>query len=422
MKIALAHPGVGPFVQQTARALLEAGLLASYWTTFADKPEASWRRTLVRVATAFGIDMNREFERRAVKEVPAGFLRTLPHWELARSLLARIGADPRLVDAIWEQETLRFDRGVARRGLDNVDGIYAYELSALASFREAQRRELPRVYEVPSPAHEFVQNLIQREIEQFPELDDGKREYFLARQSRRTERQRQEWTLADVVIANSKFTRDSYAAAGLDVSKVRIVPLGAPPTDEASIECGDRKSEPLRVLWVGTFSIRKGAHYLLSAWRRFAPSKSAILNVFGANGLPPNLISKLPASIHLVPTIPRAALVEHYHAADVLMFPTLCDGFGMVVTEAFAHGLPVITTSRAGAADLVRHGENGLIIPAGDASAIEEALEWCLSHREELRAMRQAALDTAKGIQWSDFRQALAQHIIDGLRETGYSA
>src|SRR5262249_48618660 len=158
----------------------------------------------------------------AVKEVPAGFLRTLPHWEVARSLLARIGADPRLVDAIWEQETLRFDCGVARRGLDNADGIYAYELSALASFREAQRRELPRVYEVPSPAHEFVQNLIQREIEQFPELDDGKREYFLARQSRRTERQRQEWSLADVVIANSKFTRDSYAAAGLDVSKVRI--------------------------------------------------------------------------------------------------------------------------------------------------------------------------------------------------------
>src|SRR5215475_714064 len=138
MKLALAHPGVGPFVQQTARALLEAGLLASHWTTFADKPEASWRRTLVRVTTAFGIDMNREFERRAVKEVPAGFLRTLPHWELARSLLARIGADPRLVDAIWEQETLRFDRGVARRGLDNTDGIYAYELSALASFREAQ--------------------------------------------------------------------------------------------------------------------------------------------------------------------------------------------------------------------------------------------------------------------------------------------
>ena len=421
MKITLAHPGVGPFVQQTARALLEAGLLGSYWTTFADQPDASWRRALVRMATAVGIDMNRELERRAVKEVPASLLHTLPYWELARTLLSRTGVDPRLVDAVWEHETFRFDRNVARRGLIDADGIYGYEFSALTSFQEAQQRGLARVYEVPSPAHGFVQSLIQREIEQFPELDDGKRKYFLARETRRTERQRQEWTLADVVIANSTFTRDSYASVGLDVSKVRIVPLGAPPTDEVSVERANNKSEPLRVLWVGTFSIRKGAHYLLSAWRKFAPPKCAILNVFGANGLPPTLMSNLPDSIRMSQTIPRAALAEQYRAADVLMFPTLCDGFGMVVTEAFAHGLPVITTRRAGAADLVRHGENGLIIPAGDASAIEEVLEWCLSHRVELEAMRLAALDTAKRMQWGDFRQVLAQHVIDGLRETGYA-
>jgi len=55
-----------------------------------------------------------------------------------------------------------------------------------------QRRELTRIYEVPSLPHEFVQSLIQHEIEQFPELDDGKRNYFLARQTRRSERQKQE--------------------------------------------------------------------------------------------------------------------------------------------------------------------------------------------------------------------------------------
>src|SRR5262249_47330293 len=105
----------------------------------------------------------------------------------------------------------------------------------------------------------------------------------------------------------------------------------------------------------------------------------------------------------------------------VLIFPTLCDGFGLVVTEAFAHGLPVITTSRAGAADFVQHGVNGLVIPAGDVSAIAEALQWCLSHRGKLKAMRRAALETAKRMQWSDFRQALARHVINGLRKAGYS-
>jgi glycosyltransferase involved in cell wall biosynthesis len=421
MKITLAHPGVGPFVQQTARALFEAGLLTSYWTTFADRPSASWRRPLVGIGAAFGIDINRELERRAVKEIPDSLLCTSPHWELARTLLARIGVDPRLVDAVWEQETLRFDRSVAKRGLTNTDAIYGYEFGALASFREAQRRGLARVYEVPSPPHKFVQSLIQREIERFPELDDGRRSYFLARQSRRTERQWQEWNLANVVIANSTFTRDSYAAAGLDVSKVRIVPLGAPPINETRHERTSNKFDPLRVLWVGSLSIRKGAHYLLSAWQKIVPSKSAILDIFGANQLPRNLTCNLPASIRLSPTVPKSRLFEHYRTADVLAFPTLCDGFGLVVTEAFAHGLPVITTRQAGAVDLVRHGENGLIIPAGDASAIVEALEWCLSHRPELESMRNAALDTAKRMQWGDFRQALVRHVVDGLRQAGYA-
>jgi glycosyltransferase involved in cell wall biosynthesis len=100
----------------------------------------------------------------------------------------------------------------------------------------------------------------------------------------------------------------------------------------------------------------------------------------------------------------------------------LCDGFGMVVTEAFAHGLPVITTTRAGASDLVRHGENGLIVPAGNARALAEALEWCLTHRIELRAMRRVALETAARWQWRDFRQALVCNVVDGLREAGYAA
>ena len=130
----------------------------------------------------------------------------------------------------------------------------------------------------------------------------------------------------------------------------------------------------------------------------------------------------LAPSIRVFSSVPRAELFERYRQADVLVFPTLCDGFGLVVTEAFAHGLPVITTTRAGAADLVRHGENGLIIPPGDAGALTEALEWCLTHRIELKAMRRAALETATRWQWCDFRQALARNVIGGLRQAGYAA
>ena len=129
--------------------------------------------------------------------------------------------------------------------------------------------------------------------------------------------------------------------------------------------------------------------------------------------LPDDLVADLPQSITVRPTIPRSELNAHYNCADVLVFPTLADGFGMVVTEAFANGLPVITTSRAGAADFVRHGENGLIVEAASAVALADSIEWCLGNRTTLAKMRDAARATAASWQWSDYRRALS----DGLRE-----
>lgn len=422
MKISLAHPGAGPFVQQTAQALFDANMLSGYWTTFSDQPEAVWRKLAVCIAHVGGVTLEKELQRRAITSVPLELVRRVPLWEIARSLLSKANVDPRFVDLVWEHEIFKFDRRVAKSALRDVGGFYGYEYCALESFREARRLGVARIYEVPAPEHDFTEKLIQREIEKFPELEDGKRSYFLRRQQRRTERRRQEWELADVVVANSIFTKQSYAAAGLDVAKVRIVPLGAPAANELGAFGGGHEDEPMRVLWAGTFSIRKGAHYLLDAWRALAPKEHAKLEIFGAVALPSRVMENLQSSIRVSPSVEAVALFERYRAADVLVFPTLCDGFGMVVTEAFSQGLPVITTSQAGAADLVRPGENGLIIPAGDSQAITDALEWCMRHRAELKAMRRKALETAARWQWSDYRRELLNNVKKGLNNAGYAS
>ena len=84
-------------------------------------------------------------------------------------------------------------------------------------------------------------------------------------------------------------------------------------------------------------------------------------------------------------------------------------------TEAWSRGLPVITTDRAGAADLLKPHRNGLLIPAGDPAAIVACIEWCLTHRAELHAMREESLATAAGWQWSDYRRTL----VSVLRDAG---
>jgi glycosyltransferase involved in cell wall biosynthesis len=164
-------------------------------------------------------------------------------------------------------------------------------------------------------------------------------------------------------------------------------------------------------MWAGAFAIHKGAHHLLDAWRSLGVGDRARLDIFGTWSLPERFRKDLPSSVRVHGAVPQAELFRRYTEADVLVFPTLCDGFGMVVTEAFAHGLPVITTDRAGAADLVRDGENGFVVRGADVAQLTASMRWCIDHRAELSSMRTNALQTAASRPWAAYRAGLAAAI-----------
>lgn len=422
MKVLLAHSAPTPFVQQVGRALFEAGMLSQFATTFVDRPNSKWLQNLCDLTQIFKLDLKQLLLRRSVTEFPLSMVNDYPWREVICNLVGRVDKDKRLTDIVFDWSNTGFDCWVARQTLLGADAVYGYEYACLATFQAAHQAGLARIYEIPSPEHDFMENMIQRELELYPELGTPYRCHTRTRHAQRTERRRQEWYLADVAIANSEFTKTTYAAAGLDVTKMRVVPLGAPPICTQAINGGTTEVEPVRFLWAGNFGIHKGAHYLLQAWKNLSPKHGAgaCVDVFGTLGLPPNFFQGLPESIKFCGTLPRSELYEHYRGSDVLVFPTLGDGFGMVVTEAFAQGLPVITTNRAGAADLVRHGVNGFIVPAGDVEALAKTLEWCITHRQELKAMRKAALETAASWQWSDYRRALIESLHDGLLAAAY--
>lgn len=422
MQIVLAHPSPTPFVQQVGRALFEAGMLRQFGTAIVKRPDTAWLNYTCQLAKFFKFDLSKQLSRRAVTEFPLSLVKDYPLHELIRILVARLDKDKRPTDVIFHWGNTAFDNWIADQLLPGANAVYGYEYNTLATFAQAKQNNIARIYDVPSPEHDFVENILEEETHKYPELQTPYRKYCKARQHSRTQRRRKEWQLADVVIANSEFTKASYAGAGLDVDKVKVVPYGAPPVfkDIADIDV-IKNQENIRFLWAGTFSIRKGAHHLLQAWRQITPKSGVQLDVYGAMGLPEYLLTGLPGSVNFSGTVPHSQLYKIYRQADVLVFPTLCDGFGMVVTEAFAQGLPVITTNRAGAADLIRHGVNGLIIPAGDPQALAETLNWCITHRQELKAMRVEALKTAASWQWSDYRQALITNLLDGLKVAGYS-
>ncbi|MFY8148876.1 MAG: glycosyltransferase family 4 protein [Prochlorococcaceae cyanobacterium] len=411
MRAGVAHLIPAPFTQQVARALEEQSALSAVYCTLVDQPELRWQRLACQFAALAGIDLRRDLRRRAITEVPAERVCSYPHREVFRMGQVRLLGNPVLGDRVFHWGRDGFEAWVARQ-LEGLDLIYGYEYGALKIFQAAQRQGIRTVYDLPSPEHDFVERLLAPEFARFPELITPYRKHTLALQAERTERRRQEWELADLVIANSSFTARSWQEAGWSPRRVEVVPYGAPPPITTASE--GPPIRPLRLLWAGTFSIRKGAHLLLEAVRALEVSPSnLVIDVYGAQGLPPSLLATAPANIVFHGSIPRPELLVHMQQAHALLFPTLCDGFGLVVNEAFSQGLPVITTSRAGAADLVRPGENGWLIEAGSTQAIATVIDQALKDPSVLNQWRPAALATAAEWQWGDYRRRISELVIN---------
>lgn len=406
--------------QHSARALWEVGALAAFVTTTAFCQDRGLPRLLRAYPSRWSESLNRQLMRRSISEVPTEVIHSHPFWEIVRTLTQKSGAKPTIVDTIWDFESRRFGVLVARRYLPQSDLVQCFEYVALECFKAASVRGIARVLNLPALDYAAFNEVQKRERSLWPELTAPDDEYFDRKFAKRQERRAQEIALADVIICNSTLTARSHIQGGADPAKTFVVPLGAPTPIATIADDRERSRRALRAMYAGPFSLRKGAHYLLQAWHKLNPGSAATLEVYGVQSLPERLIAQSTDSIIFHGSVTRSTLYAAYEQADVLVFPTLSDGFGLVVTEALAHGCPVITTDQAGAADLIT-ADNGRIVPAADPDALTNALRWCLDNRARLADMRQHALDSARRRQWSDFRRDLIANLDIGLRRRGYA-
>ena len=90
---------------------------------------------------------------------------------------------------------------------------------------------------------------------------------------------------------------------------------------------------------------------------------------------------------------------------DVFVFPSLFEGFGLVILEAMSQGLPVITTPHTAGLDVIADGEDGFIVPIRSADAITEKLELLAHDRRLLLAMSQAAQRKAAQYSWESYQR-----------------
>jgi len=163
----------------------------------------------------------------------------------------------------------------------------------------------------------------------------------------------------------------------------------------------------LRVLYVGSLGQRKGLSYALDAVQ--AIGSQVNLTLIG-RPTAPNCRPLLNAleQHRWIETLPHVQILEQMRQHDVLLFPTLFDGFGLVITEAFSQGLPVITTLNSGAPECIRDGVEGFIVPIRNTQAIVERLLQLASNRDQLAAMSKACLRRATELSWAGYEKRLS--------------
>ena len=396
-------------IQNIARAIYEADDLYEFRTGGVDNvrwPPLRWARQGVSVALP-GLD--RQLSRRQVSQLPPEVVRANWLWELPRVLASRLTSGESLEDWLWERSEKALDRNCARIVCrPDVGGFLGVEHGALASLRAARALGKPGVVAYLSPHHRTRAKWVDVEFDRDPALLTPGRARSERLAPLRDERRDEEATTATWIETGSTFTTRSLVDAGLPPEKILTVPMGGPdPISERSLPT--QAPSNCRFAYVGPVSVRKGAHYLLRAWNRIS-GRGAQLHLYGKVLLSSTSAQLLiiqprgaPAAFH--GSVPSAELHDVYLQSSVLVLPTLCDGFGMVVAEALAHGLPVITTSNAGAADLVEHGRTGFVIPPANEDALSACMQWCVDNPAALFAMRRAALAAAARWTWADFRR-----------------
>jgi glycosyltransferase involved in cell wall biosynthesis len=399
MSVLFGHATGGPFSYNAALAHFEAHRLEAFCVPWMPSPVTLW---LIEQASPLRIMARRLGRRR------------FPPLAKAPKIQGRLGEMRRLItralgrgDEALSYEANDWLMATMKRecGRPAVSAVHAYEDCALWQFVEAKRLGKACVYDMPIgyyPAWEQTQaDLARRFVDWLPPGGLSSSRYV------RPEQKREEMELADLVLAPSSFVADTIRKFH-PKKTVALAPYGV---DLEFWSPGARTggSGVLRFIYAGQISLRKGIPNLIEAWEK-AALQSAELQLVGSWYLSDSKRASLPRGVTHVPACSREALRDHYRRADVFVFPSFFEGFGLVLLEAMASGLPAITSAATAGPDVMTEA-CGRVLPVDDSDALVDALQWFDQSRDRLPAMGRAAREQAEHCTWEHYRRCVTEAI-----------
>ena len=292
------------------------------------------------------------------------------------------------------------DRIVAHRVekmASQIDIIHTWPLGALRTLRTAKRLGIPTVLERCNAHTRFAYEVVQQECERIGvPLPPGHEHEFNADLLAKEEA---EYLLADGLLCPSDFVVKTFRDHGFPPEKLVRHIYGV---DEKVFYHDGKPREPkpgLTMISVGVCAVRKGLHFALEAWLKSPASQKGTFLIAG-EFLPEYQKKLAPMLAH--PSIKilghRNDVPELMRQSDILVLPSIEEGFGLVCTEAMASGcVPLVSDA---CTDLCRHMENALVHHVGDVATLGQHITLLHENHELLERLRATGLKMIPEITW----------------------
>lgn len=307
------------------------------------------------------------------------------------------------------------DMIVARRlaALAQFDVVHVWPMGALATLRVAKALNIPTVLERPNAHTRFAYDAVQKECQRLGVvLPKGDSHVF---QADVLSREEEEYRLATRLLCPSAFTERSFLDQGFSAGQLARHFYGY---DETMFHADGRTSSPghFRMLFVGVCAVRKGLHFALQAWLNSSAHVNGKFLVAGE--FLPAYRRKLAVQLSH-PSVRvlghRTDIPELMRRSDVLVLPSVEEGFGLVCTEAMASGcVPLVSNA---CTDLCKHGHNALVHRVGDVNALAHHITLLHENPSVLQKLRAGGLETAPTITWTQAGERLLDIYRSTVRE-----
>lgn len=415
MKVIVAHPGK-QHSYKTAEALYKSDMLFQYMTTVYDK--RNWKILITKFL--FPKSVVNKIKLRKSTILPDNLV-TLKCTFLGLFLLFfyKLPINRKYRDFLFRYVHDQFGRYIAQYAIKNgVDAVIMYDTTCNECFKILKQcaPQIKRIQDVSIANRAFMKANYEKDIENIGDFR-LKEEQINLWDPVIQKRNLEELELTEYFIVASNMSKRSLIYSKINENRIYVVPYGV-DFDKFPYKGETTQSTKLHLIYVGQISFRKGLHHLLKLIStRF--KDTCRLTIVGFYNTSNTIYQeyKDKENIKFVGFVDHKDLVDYYHSSDLFVFPTLGEGFGLVILEAMSSGLPCLVSDLAGGDDAIDEGRNGFVFRAGDDADFAYKLQWFVNNRNKLSEMSEYSSLYVKKYTWDTYYKNIQLIIKNILNE-----